>query len=56
MVREIKAEAGNLDHTELSKTSLLLGKIAFSRGELKNAFQTLEEADGTLQRVLIKSR
>lgn len=55
-MNEIKRDTQGNDHSEVAKTCLLLGKIAFSRGQLKHAFKTLEEADGTLQRVLIKSK
>lgn len=53
---DIRKATRGVEHSEIAKASLLLAKIAFSRGELKHAFEILKQADDMLQRALIKDR
>ena len=43
LIKEVKdAAKNNTEHTEVSKSCLLLSKIAFCRGELKNSFENIQ--------------
>ena len=44
------------DHSEISKSCLLLSKISYARGELKDSFENVEEALRTLRAVLMKKK
>ena len=44
----------NYYHTEISKSHLILAKIAYSRGEQKNAFETIKKAKDILRKSIVK--
>ena len=46
----------NKIHTEVAKSTLLLAKIAFSRGELKSAFEKIKEAKQTLKEAIVQQK
>ena len=54
IIKEVKESGQNKEHTEVSKSCLLLSKIAYSRGELKNSFENIEEAKKILKESIVK--
>ena len=46
--------SSSFHHTEIAKSHCILAKIAFSRGEQKNAFETMSKAKLILRKSIVK--
>ena len=54
IIREVKEQSTKTDHSEISKSCLLLSRIGYARGELKDSFENADEAIMTLKAALLK--
>ena len=53
-VKEVTTNKNEFHHTEIAKSHFILAKIAFSRGEQKNAFETMSKAKLVLRKSIVK--
>ena len=54
IIKEVRDKGKKSESSEVSKSCLLLAKIALARGELKNSFFNVEEAQTFLRRAIVK--